>query len=56
MARIRTWPDGARVRAVIPIAVFIIIDAGTPSRASLHCTPENVHVPLESEFTVRWKP
>jgi hypothetical protein len=56
MARIRTWSDGARVCAVIPIAVFIIIDAGSPSRASLHCTPENVHVPLESAFTMRWKP
>jgi hypothetical protein len=56
MAGIRTWSDGASVRAVIPIAVFIIIDAGTPSRASLHCRPENVHVPLESGFTMRWKP
>ncbi len=56
--------DLARVYALIPIAVFKIIDAGTASaspfqrltiivhdHAGIH-----VHAPLESEFAMRWNP
>jgi hypothetical protein len=49
---------------VIPIAVFIGIDAGTTSSSAFQRTPNivhdhagiRVHDRLESAFTMRWKP
>jgi len=49
---------------VIPIAVFIRIDAGTASASPFQRMTKivhdhagiRVHVPLESMFTMRWKP
>ena len=50
---------------MIPIAAFVSIDAGTASSSpfqratgkSFTITLESpVHVPLESAFTMRWKP
>jgi hypothetical protein len=56
--------DVARVYAVIPIAVFTRIDAGTASSSAfqqlLKIVHDHagipVHVRLESAFTMRWKP
>jgi hypothetical protein len=50
--------------AAIPIAVFTLIDAGTASSSPFQRTTKNrsrsrwnrVHFPLESAFTMRWKP
>jgi hypothetical protein len=62
----RTAPsaDPARVYALIPIVVFISIDAGTASSSAfqrkLKIVHDHagivVHVRLESAFTMRWKP
>jgi hypothetical protein len=62
----RTAPsaDVVRVYAVIPIAVFTRIDAGTASSSAfqrlLKIVHDHagiaVHVRLESVFTMRWKP
>jgi hypothetical protein len=49
---------------VIPIAAFVSIDAGTASSSPFQRATEivhdhagiPVHVPLESAFTMRWKP
>jgi hypothetical protein len=56
--------DLARVYALIPIAVFTIIDAGTASASPFQRLTKIVHeragfcvhVPLEYAFTMRWKP
>jgi hypothetical protein len=56
--------DAAWVYAVIPIAVFTRIDAGTASSSAFQRTLKivhdhagiRVHVRLESAFTMRWKP
>jgi hypothetical protein len=56
MPRSAPSPDTARVYAVIPIAVFMIIDAGTASCSSFHRTPKNVHDHPGIVFTSRWNP
>jgi hypothetical protein len=52
------------VYAVIPMAGFMVIDAGTASSSPFQRTTKivhdhdgiRVHDPLESAFTMRWKP
>ncbi len=40
---------------VIPVAGLTIIDAGTASSSPFQRSQKNVHVHLESAFTMRWK-
>jgi hypothetical protein len=54
MPRSAPLPDAAKVYAVIPIAVFMIIDAGTASSSPFQRTPKYVHDHAGIVFTFRW--
>jgi len=49
-------PAAARVYALIPIALFIISDAGTASWTSFHRTPKSVHDHAGIVITSNWNP
>ena len=51
MPRSGSSPDVATVQAVIPIAVFTLIDAGTAWSSPFQRTPKNVHDALEPVTT-----
>lgn len=53
MPRSRPSPVGENSHPVIPIAVFMIIDAGTASYLEFHDTPRSVHDHAGIVFTSR---